>query len=179
MEQWLIREENEKVNMQRNYNIGMRCGRIAYAGFKKGSSYRTFETNVLISVQNGLDMGEINNSKNFPEKFLPHVTKEVNKLVGEFFQNRLKQTGLLPAMNFQAGKGTNVHRSRQFSTVVVVFPDSKILLVNIFLGQPVVKNHTAVGLASSIREEIERNFIKSEQIEGFSGDGQYIKWNVP
>ena len=28
--------------------------------------------------------GEINNSKNFPEKFLPHVTKEVNKLVAEF-----------------------------------------------------------------------------------------------
>ena len=57
----------------------------------------------------------------------------------------------------------------------MVVPDSENLLVNIFLGQLVVKNHTAVGLASSIREEIERNFIKSEKIEGFSGDGQYIK----
>ena len=179
LKQVSIKEEKEKIKMQRNYEIGMRCGRIAYSGFKKGSSYRTFETNVLLAVQNGLDMGEINNSKNFPEKFLPHVTKEVNKLVGEFFQNRLKQTGFLPAMNIQADKGTNVHRSRQFTTAVVVVPDSENLLVNIYLGQPVVKDHTAVGLASSIRGEIERNFIKSEQIEGFSGDGQYIKWNVP
>ena len=54
-------------------------------------------------------------------------------------------------------------------------PDSTDLIVNIYIGQPIVKNHTADGLASSIVEQILKNSIDPAQIEGFSGDGQYIK----
>ena len=57
-------------------------------------------------------------------------------------------------------------------------PDSTDLIVNIYIGQPIVKNHTADGLASSIAEQILKNSIDPAQIEGFSGDGQYIKWKV-
>ena len=73
----------------------MRYGRIAYVGYKEGSSYRNFENEVLKAVQNGLDMGDINNSKRFPPNFRPFVAQEVRKLVGDFFKNRMEQTGFL------------------------------------------------------------------------------------
>ena len=82
-------------------------------------------------------------------------------------------------MNIQADIGTNVHRSRQFTTAVLVVPDIENLLVNILLGQPIVKDHTGEGLSTSVNCELERNDIKPEQVEGFSGNGQYIKWSVP
>ena len=72
----------------------------------------------------------------------------------------MKQTLFLPPLKVQADKGTNVQRSRHVTTSVMVVPDSKNLLVNVYLRQPVVKANTANGLSTSIKGEIKRNCIK-------------------
>ena len=86
-------------------------------------------------------MGELNHSDHFPRKFRPFVRKEINEKTKKFFNSRLEQTGFEPALNISADKGTNVHRSRQFTTVKACIPDSPNLINSIFLGQPVVKEH--------------------------------------
>ena len=53
-------------------------------------------------------------------------------------------------MNIQADKGTKVRCSWQFTTAVLVVLDSENILVNIYLWQPIVKDHTAEGLSTSM-----------------------------
>ena len=62
---WKAKEETEEKLKSKNKTAGMRLARIAFKGYKDGSSLRDFEKEVLLAVQNGLDMGEINNSKEF------------------------------------------------------------------------------------------------------------------
>ena len=89
------------------------------------------------------------------------------------------QTGHRPPINIQADKGTNQHRTRQFTSIVTVVPDSPNLLTFVFLGQPVVLRHDGEGISECIIDELEKWKIKPEQCEGGSFDGQYFHLNVP
>ena len=143
----------------------MRIGRIAYDSYQEGFSRRMFAKEILKATLNGCDMGDYNNSHYFFDEFRKQVAKEVKKSVHFFLHNKTKQTGFLPPLNIQADKGTNVHRSRQFTTCAAVMPGSTDLIVNIYIGQPIVKNHTADGLASSIAEQILNNNIDPAQLK--------------
>ena len=156
----------------------MRLARIAYEGFRRGRSLRDFEYEVLLAVQNGLAMGDYHNSHDFPLNFMKYVYEEVRILCEKFITERRPETGFLPSMNVSADKGTVHHRSMQFTTAVVALANSDHLLANIYLGQPVVRDHTAQGLAQSIIEELTRHKIQPGQVEGMSFDGQYIKYGV-
>ena len=79
----------------------------------------------------------------------------------------------------QADKGTNCHRTRQFTSVVTIIPESPNLLNVIYLGQPVVKNHDGFGISESINTELNNWEITNEQLEGGSFDGQYFHLGVP
>ena len=178
MEEEALGEAEEVRNQEEEEAICMSISRIAYDSYQEGFSRRMFEKQILKATLNGCDMGDYNNSHYFFDEFRKHVAEEVQKSVHFFLHNKTKQTGFLPPLNIQADKGTNVHQSRQFTTCAAVMPDSTDLIVNIYIGQPIVKNHTADGLASSIAEQILKNSIDPAQIESFSGDGQYIKWKV-
>ena len=69
-------------------------------------------------------------------------------------------------LNILADKGTNCHRTRQFTMVVVVVPDSPQLLTPIYLGQPVVKQHDGAGIAQSIVSELNTWEISASQVGG-------------
>ena len=84
----------------------------------------------------------------------------------------------MPPLNIQADKATAEHKSMQFTTAVLAVADSEHILVNMFLGQPVVKSHGAEGLSTAILENLEDNFILIKQVEGATGDGVYEKWSV-
>ena len=124
-------------------------------------------------------MGDFHNSKRFPEDFLKYVYAEVELLCHKFLTSRMVQTGFYPCLNIQADKGTSCHRTMQFTTAVVAVADRDVLLANMFLGHPIVRDGTAEGLAQSICDEILRHGISPEQVEGFTPDGQYVKWGVP
>ena len=132
----------------------MRIARLCYAGYLIGSSKRNLEQETLKSVLNGLDVGGINHSPEFYSNFMPFVSEQVTERLKSFFSSRLDHTGFKPPVNFQADKGTNVHRSRQFTSVVIAVPESPKLLTYIYLDQPVVKSHDGPGVTRSIIDEL-------------------------
>ena len=91
----------------------------------------------------------------------------------------MEQTGVEPALNISANKGTNIHRSRQFTTVKFCVPNSPNLINSIYLGEPVVNEHDGKGVTKSIIEEISKYEIKADQLEGASFDGAYFHQSVP
>ena len=124
------------------------------AGYLIESSKRNFEQEILKSVFNGFDVGEINHSQKFYSNFMPFVSQQVTERLKSFFSSRLDHTGFKPPVRLQADKGKNVHRSRQFTSVLTVVPESPKLLTYIYLGQPVVKSHDGPGVTRSIIDEL-------------------------
>ena len=68
---WNHKNEKEKAHKKRNHEVGMRIARICYVDYKEGNSKRHFEQEVLKADLNGLDMGDVNHSDQFPRKFRP------------------------------------------------------------------------------------------------------------
>ena len=172
-----IEEENQEL-ISRSRLVGMRIARICYDMYKNGKSLRSFEMEIVKAVRNDCDLGDLNHSKHFPEKFRPYVAQEIRRRTVKYVSNRLEQTGFLPAINVQADKGTTVHSTRQFTTVALVVPGSEALITNMYLGQPIVKCHTGRGVSESIVEELQKFQIHESQIEGGSFDGQYFHLSV-
>ena len=153
----------------------MRIARLCYESYLIGSSKRNFEQETLKSVLNGLDVG----GSMFYSSFIPFVSEQVTERLKSFFSSRLDHTGFKPPVSLQADKGKNVHRSRQFTSVLTVVPESPKLLTYIYLGQPVVKSHDGPGVTRSIIDELNSWDIQVDQVEGGSFDGQYFHLSLP
>ena len=172
-------EEDERKFESRCHEVGLRIARLCYDGYKSGSSKREFEKEVIKAVMNCTDLGNLNHSKNFPERFRGFVAAEVKRRTAKFLNTRLPQTGFLPPVNIQADKGTTVHNTRKFQTVSAFTPESESLISVVYLGQPIVKNHSGDGVATSIVEQLALYGIDGSQVEGGSFDGQYFHLSVP
>ena len=121
----------------------------------------------------------LNHSSEFYTNFMPFVSEQVTERLKSFFSSRLDHTGFKPPVSLQADKGKNVHRSRQFTSVLTVVPESPKLLTYIYLGQPVVKSHDGPGVTRSIIDELNSWDIQVDQVEGGSSDGQYFHLSLP
>ena len=132
-ESWKKTEDENKKFEIRCQEVGLRIGRLCYDIYKDGSSMRAFEK-VLKAVLNGTDLGDLNHTKNVPEKFRTFVASEVKKRTAGFLSSRLPQTGFLPPQIVQADKGTTVHNTRQFTTVANINPDSDSLISIVYLA---------------------------------------------
>ena len=176
---WKKKEEEVTKLKSRNEEVGLRIARICYFLYKKGGSERDFEIEVLRKIEDGIDMGDINHSHNFPPKFRPFVAKVIHNRMSNFLKSRMVQTGNLPPINIGADKGTNKHRTRQFLTALTVVPDAEKLLQPIYIGQPIVKDHSGNGVALSIKGGLDGFGISSMQVEASSHDGQYYHLSVP
>ena len=93
--------------------------------------------------------------------------------------SKLEQTGFEPAINISADKGTNIHRTRQFTTAKTCVPNSPNLINSVFLGHPIVKHHSGVDVTASIEVELNEFGIKASQLEGASFDVDYFHKSVP
>ena len=72
-----MKEEEREKMVIRNHEVGMQYARICFANFKNGNSVRSYEEEIVKAVLNGCDMGDLNHSKNFPDKFRPYVASEI------------------------------------------------------------------------------------------------------
>ena len=178
-EAWKEKEEANEAYRTRNHEVGMRIARICYAGYKSGSSKRSFEGEILKAALNGCDVGDLNHSDQFPRRFRPFVRREIRNRTKSFLNSKLEQTGFEPAINISADKGTNIHRTRQFTTAKTCVPDSPNLINSVFLGHPIVKHHSGVDVTASIEVELNEFGIKASQLEGASFDGAYFHQSVP
>ena len=140
----------------------MWVARLCYAGYLIGSCKRNVEQEILQSVLNGLDVGDINHSSEFHSNFMSFVSEQVTERLKSFISSRLEHTGFKPPVNLQADKGINVHITRQFTSVVTVFPESPKLLTYIYPGLPVVKSHDGPGVTQSIIDELNSRYIQGD-----------------
>ena len=179
VKEWNQLQKTHDKRETRVHSIGMRIARLCYAGYRTGSTKRNFEQEILRSVLNGVDLGDINHSKEFYSEFMPYVASQISARLKTYFSSTLEQTGYRPPVNVQADKGTNCHRTRQLTSCVTVVPDSPNLLNVLYLGQPVVKEHDGSGITKSIVGELQTWNLRSDQMEGGSFDGQYFHLSVP
>lgn len=162
----VLEETSSEKSKTRLHDIGMKVGRVAYNVCFSGMSFQSFETQILLQNLNGVDIGDINHSKDFVKKLLPEFAKHIKGRVKKFITTTLPQTGHLPAVNTAADKATYKHRSRQFVSLTTIVPDSPGLIQMIFVGIPVVK-HGSTGLAlcqnwKSALDDIQVIFIAKE-----------------
>ena len=128
---------------------------------------------------NGLDFGDINHSSERHSNLMPFVSEKVTERPKSFFSSRLDHTGCKPPVNLQADKGTNAHRTRQFTSVVTVVSESPKLLTHIYLGQPVFKSdHDGPGVTQSFIDKSNSWDIQRDQVEGGSSDQQIFHLSV-
>ena len=72
-----------------------------------------------------------------------------------------------------------MHNTRQFTTAAVVVPGAEALISIIYLGQPIVKNHSGRNVSESMVGELCLVKIQPSQLESGSYDGQYFHLGVP
>ena len=116
------------------HSIGMRIAQICYTGYKTGISGWEHERAILKAKFNGLEVGDINHSKEFYFNFRSYVASEKQNCLKTFFTSQMRPTEFLPPLNIQADKGTNCHRTWQFTSVITVIPDSKEVITNDYFG---------------------------------------------
>ena len=78
----------------------MWIARLCYAGDLIVSSKRNFEQEILKSVLNGLDVGDINHSLELYSNFMPFVSDQVTERPKNFCSSRLEHTDFKPPVNF-------------------------------------------------------------------------------
>lgn len=137
-----VKTEYDAKLENRERLIGMRLARMAYHLLKKGRPDTDFPEQVLLHNLNGVDVGNVNHSKNFVAKFLPYVAKEVKHRLIKFLTARLPQTGCVPIGKIVADKATTKHRTRHFICYITCVPDAEDLIQALFLEINIVKGHT-------------------------------------
>ena len=106
-------------------------------------------------------------------------SEQATEMLKSFFSSRLDHTGWKPSFDLQADKGKNVHKTRQFTSVVTVAPESPKMLTHTYLGQPVFKSHDGPGVTRRIIDELNSWDIQGDQVEGGSFDGQFFHLSIP
>ena len=179
----ISQNENTTIKMKnesnRNNAIALRVGCACYKIYYRGRPYTDYEDQVFLLHKCGVDVGDINHSYKFPQKFLESVAEVVKDNVKCYLKNPLPQTGFAPPVKVLADKATYKHRTRQFVGLTSIIPDSDDLLQYMFLGLPVVKLHTGEGVGQSIISVLEEFEISAEQFQGGSFGGQYFHLSVP
>ena len=113
VEKWEREESKRSSRETRCHAIGMRIAWICYAGYQSGMSSREYEKDILKAKLNGLDVGDINHSKEFYSNFRCFVANEVRSCLSSYFTSRLQPTGFLPPGGLIRGVGA---KSRTYDT---------------------------------------------------------------
>ena len=120
---WQKKENYKDKCETQEHAIDMWIARLCYADYVIGSSKKNFEQEVLKPVLNGFDFGDINHSSELYSKFMLFISEQVTKWRKSFFSPRLDHTGCKSPVSVQADKGRNVHRTKQFTSVVAIVPE--------------------------------------------------------
>ena len=170
--------ENNQKFVRKTEEAGMRCGRWLYHIFSKGRPYSDYPDLISTDIMNGTYCGNINHSEKFPPAVLPYMAEAIKQRKVQFLTQPLDQTGHRVPIKIVADKDTLKHRTRQLVLVITIVPDSPNLIQAVYLGHPVVEDHSGPGVADNLIAVVENCGIKSEQVEGQSYDGQYFHLSV-
>ena len=132
----------------------------------------------MLAHKNGVDIGNINHSKEFPRLFLKSVYETYKTKMVNYLSTAFPSTGH-PPINIIADKATYKHRTRQFVAPTTITPGCPQFVQSVFLDVPPVKRHDRPGVTESIIEVLDDFNVVSKQICGQSCDGAYFHLGVP
>lgn len=90
-----VEKQDEKEEL-RNRRIGLILGTLAYYLLKLGRPHTDFVVLVAILAKCGVDVGELNHSKEFVAAWKLSCAEVIQRRLRKFFSTRLPQTGQLP-----------------------------------------------------------------------------------
>ena len=152
---------------------------LCYTGYLIRSSKINFQQEILKSVSNRLHVGDVGHSSKVYSKFMPFVSEQVTEWTKSFSSCRVDHTRCNLPVNLQTNKGTNVHRTRQFTSMVTFVMESPKLLTYIYLSQPAVKSHDRRSVTQGIIYKLNSLHNQGDQVEGGSFDRKYFYHSVP
>lgn len=161
---------------------GMTCGRIAYSNAYRGIASSNFTGDILLAAKNGANVGEINHGKNFPREFTKNCAEVLTAKLKFRLDTPLQATMTRPPVALSVDKMTQKKRSGQISAIGTLVPEAPPdqMVQTFFLGNPIVRNHSGLGLAESAVSELKKvlnpNSIAT-QLTGGGTDGQYFNLN--
>ena len=171
-------EEIEFKEKNRNKKIGLTLGRCIYKGLYTGSAQSLYPEDVAMLAKEGVDVGEMNHSREYAAKLGECIGEVVQTRVVEFLSSPLPQTGLRPPCKVVADKATHKHWSNNLTGVLTIVPGSDHLIQGIFLDAPRCERSTGDALSEDIRKTLAKFNVSPCQVTGLAGDGAYTHCSV-
>ena len=171
-------EEIEFKEKNRNKKIGKTLGRCIYKGLYTGSSQSHYPEDVAMLAKEGVDVGEMNHSREYAAKFGECLGEVVQTRVIEYLSSPLPQTGLRPPCKVVADKATHKHWSNNLTGVLTIVPGADHLIQGIFLDAPRCERSTGDALSEDIRKTLSKFDVSPCQVTGLAADGAYTHCSV-
>lgn len=106
----ISQSENTTIKMKnesnRNNAIALRVGCAFCKIYHRGRPYTDYEDEIFLLHRCGVDVGDINHSYKFPQKFLESVAEVVKDDVKDYLKKPLPQTGFAPPVKVLPDKAT-------------------------------------------------------------------------
>ena len=130
-------------------------------------------------MKNGANVGDLNHSKIFANEFRKNCAEVLHSQLRQKLDTPLPSTNQRPPVAISVDKMTQKKRLGQITAIGTLVPEAPPdeMVQTYFVGNPVVRNHTGVGLAESAIKELKKVMNKehfSDQIIGGGTDGQYF-----
>ena len=145
------------------------------------NSYLSFEDSVLVSNLNGLDTGDINNSRQLAKDLTEGINEAMDEKLRDAFSKPLEATEQKRQVGIVSDKITPNKRTGHIMDAILPVPENPLsenFLCPIQLAVPHVTDHSVEGLANQMLGVIHEAGIDDTQLSGFGVDGQYIKLGV-
>ena len=144
------REKDQEHTQQVSVKAGLTVGRYAYATLYRGRPYSDFPMEILLASKGGAVTGDINHSKQFLKEFRKSCSTLLVQKLKNYLSIPLPSTGRRPPIAFSCDKMTEKRRSGQMTAIATIIPKPEVppdeMMQTFFVGNPVVRNHTAAGL---------------------------------
>ena len=165
----------------RNKIIGLNLFRIRYTAIKQHQPRTAFEENVLTAKLNGVDVGDINNSRIFAKDIDTALFETMKDDLKEALTTKLEATNEKRPLGLIFDKMTPAKETGQIHAVVIPVPENPLsqpLLVPICLDVPTVTDHSISGLAKLSKSVLNNVGAEDTQLEGIAVDGEYVKKGI-
>ena len=154
---------NNRELSDRNLLAGMIIGREAYYMVKKGHSYNSFEERLGLIAGHGLDIGDINHSKEMARSLTECFFRALKEQVINDLHQNIPATQKPSFFSISADKATLGSHTLHI-ILAIFFQNGKFRAY--VLGSSINQNGTGVGLGEEIydalRDYMEPEFIKSQ-----------------
>ena len=151
------KERKERIDggrKQRNKVIGLNLFRIRYSGIKQHQPRTAFEDNVLTAKLNGVDVGDINNSRFFAKDIDVALFDTMKDSLKEALGTELEASGELRPVGLLFDKMTPSKETGQVHAIIIPVPENQMdrpLLVPVCLDIPAVTGHSIAALPNYLK----------------------------